>query len=162
MRSELFGARCAAYEAGESREFEFSVLSLFPFLPPSKENLFQVKRKRLAAARRKAHNPELLMEYFMMYPYKSVVDEFGILPGDQWNSDETGYRIGIAREDWVILVDVLRRVYSGCPDNQQSLTATKCINGDGGDIPPMLMGTARLTPVFATLTPCGRPNQNLR
>lgn len=61
------------------------------------EDLFKVKRKPIAAARINAHDPELLMEYFMMY--KLVVDEFGILPGDQWNFDETGYCMGIARED---------------------------------------------------------------
>ena len=82
--------------------------------------------------------------------YKSVVDEFGILPGDQWNFDETGYRMGIAREDWIISVDVLQRIYSKCSDNRESLTAMECINGDGSDIPPMLIltGSQQLMPWF--------------
>ena len=33
-------------------------------------------------------------------------------------------------------------------------------NTDSGCIRNLTKGTARLTPVFATLTPCGRPNQN--
>ena len=113
------------------------------------DDLFKVKRKPLAAARKNAHDPELLMEYFITY--KSVVNEFGILPGDQWNFDETGYRMGIAREDWVISVDVLRRIYSKCPDNRESLTAMECINGDGGGIPPILIltGIQQLMPWFS-------------
>ena len=69
------------------------------------EDMFKVKMEPQAATRKNAHDPELLMEYFTMY--KSVVDEFGILPGDHSNFDETGYHMG---EDWVILVDVLRRI----------------------------------------------------
>ena len=87
------------------------------------------------------------MEYFETY--KSIVDEFGILPADQWNFDETGYRMGINREDWVITIDVLRRIYSKCPDNRESLTGIECINGVGGNIPPMLILTGiQLAPWF--------------
>ena len=45
------------------------------------EELFKVKRKPLAAARKNAHDPKLLIEYFMMY--KSIVNEFSNLPSDQ-------------------------------------------------------------------------------
>lgn len=55
------------------------------------------------------------MEYIRTF--NSVVDEFVILPADQY------YRIGTGREDWVIAVDVLRRIYSKGPDNRESLTA---------------------------------------
>ena len=50
--------------------------------------------------------------------------------------------MGIGRADWVISVDVLRKIYSKRPDNWESLTAMECINGDGGDIPPLLFLTA--------------------
>ena len=88
------------------------------------------------------------MEYFEIY--KSVVDEFGILQADQWNFDETGYRMGINREDWVITVDVLRRIYSKCPDNRESLMGMECINCVGEYIPPMLIltGMQQLAPWF--------------
>lgn len=42
------------------------------------------------------------MGYFEKY--KRVVNEFEILPEDQWNFDETGYQIGIGRDGWVITV----------------------------------------------------------
>ena len=111
-------------------------------------DLFKVRRKPIAAVRKNAQDPEMMMEYFETY--KAVVDEFGIQPEDQWNFDETGYRMGMGREDWVISVDVVRRIYSKCPDNRESLTAMECINGVGRDIPPMLIltGIQQLAPWF--------------
>ena len=94
------------------------------------------------------HNLELLMGYFEAY--KVVVDEFGILPANQWNFDETEFCIGIGHEDWVISMDILRRIYFRCPDNRESLTAMECINRIGGDIPPILIvtGIQQLAPWF--------------
>lgn len=59
--------------------------------------------------------------------------------------------MGLGREDWVISMDVVRRIYSKCPDNRESLTAMECINGVGGDIPPMLIltGIQQLAPWFS-------------
>lgn len=86
-----------------------------------------------------------MMEYFKIYI--EVVDEFGILPEDQWNFDD---RMGMGREDWVVSVDVIRRIYSKRPDNRESLTAMESINGVGRDIPPMIIltGIQQLAPWF--------------
>jgi len=46
-----------------------------------------------------------------------VVVRYGITENDTWNFDETGYRVGIARSDWVVTVDPHRRIYSKDPDN---------------------------------------------
>lgn len=47
-------------------------------------------------------------------------------------------------------MDIQHRIYSKYPDNQKSFTIIKCINGIGGDIPPMLILTRiqQLTPWF--------------
>ncbi len=34
-----------------------------------------------------------------------MVVKYGITKDDTWNFDETGYRMGIARSDWVVTVD---------------------------------------------------------
>lgn len=46
------------------------------------EDLSKVKRKPIAAARKSAQDPDMMMEYFKMY--KEVVDKSGIQPEDQW------------------------------------------------------------------------------
>ena len=68
-----------------------------------------------------------MIKYFKTY--KEMIDKFGILLEDQWNFDKTGYCIGIGREDWVLLVDVIQRIYSKCLDNRESFTAIERING---------------------------------
>lgn len=82
---------------------------------------------------------ELLIKY--LEAYKVVVDEFSILLADEWNFDETRFCIGIGHEDWVISIDILRRIYSKCPGNREAFTAIECINGICGDIPPILILT---------------------
>jgi hypothetical protein len=81
---------------------------------------------------------------------RKVVQDHGIHPDDMWNFDETGYRIGMARGDWVIAIDPMRTVYSKCPNNRELLSAIECINGTGRDIPPFLIvtGTNILAPWF--------------
>ncbi len=44
-------------------------------------NLFKVRRKPIAAGRKNAQDPEIMMEYFETY--KAVVDGFEIQPEDQ-------------------------------------------------------------------------------
>ena len=111
-------------------------------------DLFKVRKKPIAALRKNAQDPKMMMEHFEIY--KAVVDEFGIQPKDQWNFDKTGYHIEMGRKDWVILVNVVRRIYSKYLDNQESLTVIECINGVGRNIPPMLIltGIQQLVPWF--------------
>ncbi len=111
-------------------------------------DLWKVKRKPLAAERRNAHDLDLLAEHFARF--RDIVKEYGIQPHDIWNFDETGYRIGMARSDWVIAVDPTRTIYSKCPNNRELLSAIECINGVGGEIPPFLIvtGTNILAPWF--------------
>jgi hypothetical protein len=112
-------------------------------------DLFKIKRKPLAVERRNTHDLELMGAHFEKY--KKVVEKYSIHPHDTWNFDETGYRIGMARSDWVIAVDPTRTIYSKCPNNRELLTAVECINGNGGEIPPFLVvtGTNILAPWFA-------------
>lgn len=86
-----------------------------------------------------AQDFDIMMEYFKTY--KEVVDKFGIIQEDQWNFNETGYCMRISKEDWVVLVDIIRRIYSKCLNNQESLTVIECINGVRRDISPILILT---------------------
>ena len=81
----------------------------------------------------------MISDYFKNYD--KVVARYGIQDADTWNFDETGFRCDIARNDWVVTRDRVRRIYSKNPDNRESLTAVECINATGLDIPPMLILT---------------------
>jgi len=80
-----------------------------------------------------------------------VVIKYGITKDDTWNFDETGYRVGIARSDWIITVDPTGRIHSKDPDNRESLTGIECISGEGKDIPLMLIMTEMIwAPILTT------------
>jgi hypothetical protein len=51
--------------------------------------------KPLAVERKNAHDPNVLRGWFEKY--HKVVTEYGILPGDISNVDETGFRVGVGR-----------------------------------------------------------------
>ncbi len=111
-------------------------------------DLFKAKRKPLAAERKNAHDPEVLQTHFD--EFKEMVVQYGITEDDTWNFDETGYRMGIARSDWIVTVDPNRRIYFKDSDNRESLTGIECISGGGKDISSMLImtGVQLLTPHF--------------
>jgi len=50
--------------------------------------------------RKTSHDPELLQEWFDQF--KKIKEEKGILDTDTYNFDETGFRIGIGREQWIV------------------------------------------------------------
>ncbi len=111
-------------------------------------DLFKARRKPIAADRKNAHDSEVLQTHFD--GFKEVIVKSGITEDDTWNFDETGYRMGIARSDWVVTVDPNRRIYSKDSDNRESLTGIECISGGGKDISPMLImtGVQLLAPHF--------------
>lgn len=110
--------------------------------------LFKVRRKPLAAGRKNAHDLELLGAH--LNRYEEICNKYGIQPSDRWNFDETGFRVGMGRNDWIVTMDPERRAYSKNPENRQSLSVVECINGAGQDIPPMLIiaGVNILAPWF--------------
>ena len=101
------------------------------------DKLYKIRRKPLAAARKNAHYLALLQGHFQRC--KDLVAQYGIYLEDTWNFDETGFRIGMLREDWVLSIDPIRKIYSADPENRESLSSQEYINGVGHDIPPMLI-----------------------
>ena len=84
-------------------------------------DLFKVKQKPLAAAQKNAHDVELLQGHFMRF--KELKDKYYIFDEDIWNFDETGFRIGMARSDFILSVDPVRRIYSSDLENRESLSS---------------------------------------
>lgn len=77
----------------------------------------------------------------------------GITPTDIWNFDETGFWIGIGKDQWVITFEPRRRVYLPTPDDRTTLTMTECVNAEGNAITPMIIieGEAFLERYFIDL-----------
>ena len=82
--------------------------------------------------------------------YKEVIDKYSIDPQDQSNFDETGYRISMASNDYIVSASKDRRIYNKHPSNRKSLTVVECINRTGRDITSILIltGISILAPFF--------------
>ena len=95
------------------------------------------KQKTLDIARKRAHNPDNLREWFKRFKY--VCDTHGIQATDIYNFDETGFRIGIGKDQWIITLDPDRQCYLASSSNRQLVTSCEVISGDGYVLPPMLI-----------------------
>ncbi|KAM4055588.1 Tc5 transposase DNA-binding domain-containing protein [Hirsutella rhossiliensis] len=71
-------------------------------------------------------------EYFKKL--HETIASYGINPADIWNMDETGFRIGIGR-DQVVVTKSRRSQYFGIEENRESATAVEAISADGRYIP---------------------------
>ncbi|KAM4067405.1 Tc5 transposase DNA-binding domain-containing protein [Hirsutella rhossiliensis] len=69
---------------------------------------------------------------------EEVVQEQGIPPEDIWNMDETGFRIGVGK-DQLIVTKRKRAHYFGIPENRESATDIEAISAGGACIPPFLI-----------------------
>lgn len=59
------------------------------------------KQHSIDSNRKNAHDPEAFEDWF--HRYKALVDEKGIQPGEIYNSDETGFRIGVGKNQWIVM-----------------------------------------------------------
>ena len=95
------------------------------------------KQKTLDVERKQSHDPEVLQNWFRRY--QAIVEEKGIQRADIYNFDETGFRIGIGRDQWVVTREAKRPLTLGSSSNRESVTVIEAISGDGGVLPPMII-----------------------
>lgn len=100
------------------------------------KDLFKVREQRLDVQRSLSHNPDVIIEWFR--GLQSLIMEFGIDPADQWNFDETGFRIGVGKDQWIITFHPNVR-YLAAPDDRESVTLVEAVNGAGDVIPPLII-----------------------
>jgi hypothetical protein len=96
------------------------------------------KLKPLAIERQKTHTIGDLEGHFERF--KAAVAEYGILPDDLYNMDETGFRIGVGRAHKIVTRrNNKERLYLSDPNNRESITSIETICADGSEIPPLVI-----------------------
>ncbi len=98
-----------------------------------------------------AHDKEAIFDWFD--GLIELIQLHGITATDTWNFDETGFRIGIGKDQWMVTFEPRRRIYLPTPDDRTTLTITTCVNAEGSVIPPMVIieGAALLERYFTDL-----------
>jgi len=95
------------------------------------------KQQSLDIARKNAHDPENIRVWFR--GYQQLCMDFGIQEGDIYNFDETGFRIGVGKFQWIITRDLSRKSYHASDNNRKFVTVVECVSGDGNVLPPMFI-----------------------
>ena len=85
--------------------------------------------------RQASEDLERVNTYFL---FLTILIEEGILPEDIRNMDETGFRIGIGK-DQIIVTRRKRAHYFGIPKNRESATAIESISAGGRVVPAFLI-----------------------
>ena len=95
------------------------------------------KQKPLAAQRKNAHKSEAILDWYQRF--QSKCQEFGIQIEDVYNFDETGFRMGVGKSQWVITEEKTLPLYQTDADNREYITSIETIGASGYDLPAMLI-----------------------
>lgn len=98
-------------------------------------------QKKLHADRDASENPQRVAQYFQKL--QEVYTQEGIPPEDIWNMDETGFRIGVGKNQ-LIVTKRKRAHYFSLPENRESATAIEAISAGGHYIPAFLILSGQL------------------
>jgi hypothetical protein len=102
---------------------------------------FKQRQKKMNSDRQSSENIPRVQEYFKQL--QEVCAKEGITPDDIWNMDETGFRIGVGK-DQLIVTKRKRAHYFGIPENRESATAIEAISAGGQYIPAFLILSGQL------------------
>ncbi|KGQ02871.1 hypothetical protein BBAD15_g11910 [Beauveria bassiana D1-5] len=78
----------------------------------------------------------VINQYF--YLLQEVVLTYGITPNDTWNMDESGFRIGVSKDELVITKS-RHKQYFASPENRESATVIEAISAAGAFIPAFVI-----------------------
>jgi hypothetical protein len=102
---------------------------------------FKRMQKKLHSDRQESEDIPRVNRYFIQL--QAVLQNEGISPDDIWNMDETGFRIGVGKNQMIVTKH--RRVhYFGIPENRESATAIEAISVGRNHIPAFLIFAGQL------------------
>lgn len=92
------------------------------------------RRKSLDIERLLAQDKKLIQEWFSRY--QAIIDQYGIQPEDLYDFDETGFHIGVGKDQWIITRDPRRKIVAGNRTNREYVTVVEAVSTDGFSTPP--------------------------
>jgi len=95
------------------------------------------KQQTINSDRKNAHQPDNIRIWFDKD--KTIYQQHNIQPGDQYKFDETGFRIGVGRDQWIITREPSQDCFLGSTTNLELVSVCETISGDGAVLPPMII-----------------------
>ncbi|KAJ5699795.1 hypothetical protein N7536_002808 [Penicillium majusculum] len=103
---------------------------------------YYVRRRRaLDVERSAALNKSVVQRWFE--DYERIVTEHGICHQDIYNFDETGFQIGVGREQFIITRHLKKKLFNGSVTNRESVTVLEAVSADGFACPPLIILSAK-------------------
>jgi hypothetical protein len=98
-------------------------------------------QRKIDANRKASENTQRTVEYFNRL--RETIVQYGIPPEDIWNMDETGFRIGVGKDQFIVTKRKRLHLF-GMPENRECATAIECISAAGIVIPAFLILTGQV------------------
>jgi hypothetical protein len=99
------------------------------------------KRRAIDLDRKKSHEPATIQAWFEKL--RATIDSYGITEEDIYNFDETGFNIGIGRDQWIITREFSKPVWTGSNTNREYATVIEAVSATGHVIPPFIIFAAK-------------------
>jgi len=99
--------------------------------------LHKMRQKPIELARKAAHDPVLIADWFRRF--HALREEFGVANEDIWNFDETGFRIGVGRSQWIVTTCTSKRSYLAVDGVRTLVTSVEAVSAGGAVIEEMLI-----------------------
>jgi DDE superfamily endonuclease len=104
--------------------------------------LHKAKQKPLELERKLAHDPNILSSWFRRF--EQLREKYSVQKEDIWNFDETGFRIGVGKSQWIVTASRARRHYLPSDNSRDYVTAIEAISAGGAVIDEMLILPGRV------------------
>jgi hypothetical protein len=108
-------------------------------------DLFRVKQKSIEEARKQSHDPDNIRKWLQKFQATRI--KYSILDDDLWNFDESGFRIGIGDDQYIITFHPDLKTFVGSSTNRESVTVTETVSAAGQAIPPFAILQVLLTSI---------------
>ena len=104
---------------------------------------YRVRRLRaLDFERKKCLDRQIAIEWFESY--KATIARYGIVSDDIWNFDETGFNIGVGKDQWSIIREPKRVLSGGFNTNREYATVVEAVSVTGATVASVVILSAKL------------------
>lgn len=76
--------------------------------------------------------------------YQETIARYGITSDDIWNFDETGFNIGVGRDQWIITRQPKRQISGSLSTNLEYITVIEAVSATGITIVPVVILSAKI------------------
>lgn len=101
-----------------------------------RQKYLKYRQQQLEKDRQDSEDIEAIQKYYQQL--RTILEDKGFNPQDIWNMDETGFRIGVGK-DQLVVTKRRRTHYFGLPENRESATVIEAISASGEVLPAFLI-----------------------